>query len=127
MNLEIILNVSAVILGALATGIPTFIKWNKARKVSKTAKTEAEKKQAQLEMIEQANILIANAETAFKAVDDIMKSRSNGSAGPMKKKSVLTDLQAFALSKGYQFDTEFWSAKVDEIVSFTKAVNSKLH
>lgn len=124
MNLEIILNVAGVVLGALATGIPTFIKWNKARKATKTAKTEAEKKQAQIEMIEHANTLIAEAEVAFKAVDDIMKGR-NGSAGAMKKKSVLTDLQAYALSKGYQFDSEFWSTKIDEIVSFTKAVNSK--
>ena len=124
MNLEVIIHITAIILGALSSGIPILIKWNKVRKAKNSAVTEAEKKQAHIEMLEQANAFIANAETAFKAVDDIMKTK-NGSAGPLKKKSVVTDLQAFALSKGYEFDSEFWSSKVDEIVSFTKSVNGK--
>ncbi len=125
MNWGLLFNVASVVIGALASGIPILYKWNKARKAKNNAVTEAEKKQAQIEMLEQANALICEAETAFKSVDEIMKSRGTGSAGSLKKKSVLTDLQAFALSKGIEFDSEFWSAKVDEIVSFTKSVNSK--
>lgn len=125
MNWEIIIHIASVVVGALATGIPTFIKWNNARKATKTAVTETGRKQAQLEMVEQANILIAEAETAFKSVDEIMKARNSGSAGQLKKKSVISDLQAYALSKGYEFNSEFWSAKIDEIVAFTKSVNSK--
>lgn len=126
MNVEVIVNITAIILGALASAIPILFKWNKARKGKNTAVSEAEKQKAYNEMLEQVNSLIAIAETSFKAFDDVLKARNGGSAGSMKKESVITKLQAFALSKGYEFDSEYWSAKIDEIVNFTKSVNSKV-
>ena len=51
--------------------------------------------------------------------------QQNGSAGAMKKKSVSTDLQSYALAHGYEYDAAFWSAKIDEIVAFTREVNAK--
>lgn len=126
MNLEVIIHISAIILGALASGIPMFVKWNNARKNKNNAVNESTKKQAQIEMLEQANNFIALAETTFNSFDKVLKAQNNGSAGSLKKESVLNKLQAFAISRNYEFDSEYWSAKIDEIVSFTKSVNSKV-
>ena len=139
MNLEVIIYLAVLVLGALTSAIPMIIKWNNARKAKKRAenvlenteneaermKAEADKKTAQLEMLEQANALIQTAETTFSAFDNVLKAQHNGTAGSLKKENVINRLQAFALSKGYEFDAEFWSAKIDEIVAFTKSVNSK--
>jgi hypothetical protein len=124
MNWEVIVNITAIILGALGTGIPMFVKWNKARKNKNKAVTEAEKQKAHNEMLDHANSLIILAEETYKSFDKVMKAQGD-SAGRVKKKSVISDLQAFALTNGYEFDAEFWSNKIDEIVRFTKSVNSK--
>jgi hypothetical protein len=125
MNWGVILAIIPAVLGALASGLPILYKWNKARKAKNTAVTEADKKQAQIEMLEQANALIMVAEETYTLFDRVMKQQNNSSAGALKKDSVLTKLQAYALSKGYEFDSEYWSAKVDEIIKFTKSVNGK--
>lgn len=125
MELGVIVNVASIVLGALATGIPAIIKWNKDRKAKNNAINEAEKQKAQIEMLNQANSFIQIAEDTFNAFDRVMKAQHSGTAGALKKGSVMTNLQAFALSKGYEFDSEFWSNKVDEIVAFTKSVNAK--
>ena len=125
MDWGVIIHFASIVIGALATGIPILIKWNSARKAKNNAQTEAEAKQAQLEMLEQANSFIQTAESTFSAVDTVMKAQHTGTAGALKKENVLTRLQAFALSKGFNFDVEFWSAKIDEIVAFTKSVNNK--
>lgn len=125
MDWGVIIHIASIVLGALSAGIPILIKWNNARKAKNNAVTDAEAKQAQLEMLEMANAFIQTAETTFSAFDTVMKAQHSGTAGALKKENVLTRLQAFALSKGFEFDSEFWSAKIDEIVSFTKSVNSK--
>jgi hypothetical protein len=139
MKLYLIFSLITAILGALCTGVPIFYKWNKARKNKNVAeeklsestteaeikKAEAEKLKAELEMNEQAKAFIQMAETSFNSFDRVLKAQNHGTAGAMKKENVLTKLQAFALSKGYDFDCEFWSNKIDEIVNFTKSVNSK--
>ena len=57
-------------------------------------------------------------------VDNILK-QSGSSAGAVKKDTVMTKLQAYALDKGYEFDVAYWRNKVDEIVTLTKQVNAK--
>lgn len=125
MDWNLILHLASIVLGAIVTGVPILIKWNMARVAKNNAKTESEKKQAQIEMSEQANQLIKNAEITFSSFDKVMKAQNNGSAGALKKESVLNNLQAFAISKGYEFDSTYWSEKIDEIVAFTKQVNNK--
>lgn len=125
MNVEVIIHIIALVIGAISSAIPILMKWNKARKLKNTAISEAEKQKAHNEMLEQANSFIALAEITFDSFDKVLKDQNNGSAGSMKKESVLNKLQAFAISKGYEFDSDFWSEKIDEIVSFTKAVNRK--
>lgn len=131
MKIEIFIHLAAIILGALSTGIPIALKLSKAIKAKRSAfeatdniKAEADEAKAFNEMLTYAFDLIQVAEDAFKGIDKVMKSQ-NSSAGGMKKKSVLSDLQSFALSNGMKFDSSFWSKKIDEIVEFTKTVNAK--
>lgn len=124
MEMSLIFHIIALVLGFITGFIPILIKWNKARRDKKSAKTEAEKEKAEKEMREYLDELIIQAEKSFVVLDKVMKAQ-NSSAGSMKKKSVFTDLQAFAISKGFDFDIDFWSKKIDEIVAFTKEVNSK--
>jgi hypothetical protein len=74
-------------------------------------------------MFTQAQSLIQAAEVAFDGFDKFMKAQ-NSSAGTMKKDNVVSKLQAYALSNGYAYDSEFWSSKIDEIVKFTREVNA---
>lgn len=117
-----------IILFAVAfivtTAIPYTVKLISASKAKKAATTEAEKEKARNDMVNVANEFILAAETAFKGFDSLMRQQ-NTTAGEMKKDTVITKLQAYALSHGYEFDAEYWSQKVDEIVAFTKKVNAK--
>ncbi len=103
----------------------------KAKKAAVEAKTEAEKAQAEAEkaaaelaMEQAAKIFIAEAENLYKAYDEILKARGE-SAGAMKKETVLAKLRTFAIEKGFSLDVSEWSAKIDELVKFTKSVNAK--
>lgn len=123
------LNIVYIILGILATLVstvlPLIFKFVKAIKAVKEAKTEAEAEKAYNDMLAQAQSLIQAAETAFEGFDKVMKSQGS-SAGAMKKDNVVSKLQAYALSRGYTYDAEFWSTKIDEIVKFTREVNANI-
>lgn len=120
-------NVLYIVLGILTTAVttvlPVVLKLIKSIKAYKAAKTEAEAEKAYNDMLSQAQSLIGAAEVAFAGFDKVMKAQGS-SAGAMKKDNVVSKLQAYALSHGYTYDAEFWSAKIDEIVQFTRSVNS---
>ena len=109
----------------ITTAIPFIIKLWSASKAKKAATTAAEKERAHNDMLAVVNGFIADAESAFKGFDALMRSQQNTTAGAMKKDTVITKLQAYALSHGYEFDAEYWSTKIDDIVAFTKKVNCK--
>jgi type IV secretory pathway TrbF-like protein len=109
----------------ITTAIPFIIKLASTIKAKKSATTEAEKQSAHNDMVATLNGFIADAEVAFKGFDALMRQQQNTTAGAMKKDTVLTKLQAYALSHGYEFDAEYWSQKIDDIVAFTKKVNAK--
>lgn len=123
------LEIFKIILFALSfiitTAIPFVIKLASTIKAKKSATTEAQKQAAHNDMLATVNGFIADAEAAFKGIDSLMRSQQGTTAGAMKKKNVLADLQAYALAHGYEFDAEYWSNKIDEIVAFTKKVNAK--
>lgn len=79
---------------------------------------------AENDLLTVVNGFIAAAEETFAGFDKVMKTQ-NSSAGGVKKENVMTKLQAYALEKGYKIDLAYWSAKVDELVAFTKSVNAK--
>ena len=119
-----ILKAVLVALGTfVGTGVPLIIKLVSAHKQAKAAKTEAEAQKAYNDMLTTAQSLIGAAEVAFDGFDKVMKAQGS-SAAAMKKDNVLSKLQAYALSNGYEFDAVYWSDKIDEIVKFTREVNA---
>lgn len=109
----------SAILGLLTTGIPLFL----SIKARKNADTVADKEKANADLLATAKNFISAAEVAFDGFDKMMKAQGS-SAGAMKKDTVFTKLQAYALQNGYDFDASEWSAKIDELVAFTKSVNA---
>lgn len=124
MSLQTIYIIIAIASTLIGTTIPAIIAFVKSYKKYKQAKTEAEKEAAVNEMTTAAKTFIANAEELYKEVDGVLKTQ-NKSAGSLKKKDVMSELQTLASSKGYEFDPEFWSEKVDKIVELTRKVNAK--
>lgn len=109
----------------LITLIPAVIGWVTKFKAYKNAKTDAEK-QAILNDINNSVVqFIADAEKTFEALDVSLKQRGAASGcGTMKKESVLTKIQSLCLAKGIEYDSQYWSDKVDELVKLTNTVNT---
>jgi hypothetical protein len=125
MNWLNIIYIAISILSTVITvGIPAFLSLRNAWKARKAAETEAEKAKANADLLATAKAFISAAEVAFEGFDKMMKSQGQ-SAGAMKKDNVFSKLQAYALQNGYTFDADEWSNKIDELVAFTKNVNSK--
>lgn len=112
------------ILAPFVPLVPTGIALFKSIKARRAAQTEAAKEKANADLLATAKNFIAAAEVAFAGFDKTMKAQGS-SAGAMKKDTVFNKLQAYALQNGYAFDVDEWSAKIDELVAFTKSVNSK--
>lgn len=124
MTVSEILYIVYIVLAFIVGIIPAIIGFIKAAKEKKNAKTAEESEAAQKDMLTQANSLIVAAEDFYGALDAVLKSNGQ-SAGAYKKESVMNKLQAYATEKGYVFNAEYWSTKIDEIVKLTKEVNAK--
>lgn len=139
-KIETILKIVSIVASFLfATLIPFIIaaiKKGKAYKQAQeeiaAAKTEEDRKAAELkaetaknELLDMTNSLIQEAENTYKNVDKILKTQTGTGSGAVKKESVMTKLQAACLERGVEFDADYWSAKIDELISLTKAVNAK--
>lgn len=123
---RMIIAIVASIAGLLfVTVIPTIVKYVKTWKEYKAAKTEAERQAAINEMLGYANELVAAAEETYKKVDTLLKQDGGKGSGAVKKDSVMTKLQAKCIEKGIEFDSEYWSEKVDDIVKLTRTVNAQ--
>lgn len=122
---QIIAIVGAVASFLFVTLIPNIIILVKKWKEAKNAKTEAEKEAVYNDLLCQMNKLIANAEAAYKQVDEIVKQKGGQGSGAAKKDNVMTKLQNYCLQKGVAFDEEYWSKKIDDTVAMTKQVNIK--
>lgn len=125
MSAETIGKIVAVAIPLILSLITTLIEGIKAHKHKKAAKTEKEKFEAYQQMLEAANGFIVDAESFYKNLDTILKQQNMGSAGVYKKESVMNKLQSFAEGLKVNFDKDFWSKKIDELVKVTKSVNSK--
>ena len=108
----------------VGTAVPFLVAVKKAHKKRNHAQTEAEKAMANTELMNLAKGLIADVEREFKDYNAFLKSRG-ASAGSVKKNSVMTDLKAYAIEKGYDFDETEWSDAIDNLVAFTRNVNAK--
>lgn len=136
MNIENILNIVYALAAFLTAAIPLAIALiaNIKRKIfiaKQLAVSKDETERAQLnasqavattEMNDICATLISNAEVLYKDVANLLKKEGK-SAGAVKKDSVMSKLQAYALENGYTFDATYWNEKIDEIVALTKHVN----
>ena len=71
-----------------------------------------------------AQNFIVEAENLYKDIDTIVKGQGK-TCGAIKKDSVMTKIQDGCITKGVEFDKEFWSAYIDEQVKLTRQVNAK--
>lgn len=122
MQILQIVGYSVTFLVGLITSIVGFVKAAKAKKKAQTAEAS---EAAQQKMIDEANKLIESAETFYKSLDNVLRQTEGTTAGVYKKESVMVKLQSYAASLGITFDADYWSSKIDELVRFTKNVNSK--
>lgn len=122
---EILTIVSTVASFLFVTLIPTIIGLVKKWKDAKAAKTDAEKQAIYNDMLNQVNTLVATAETTFSALDASLKAQGKSGCGALKKDTVMNKIQTYALTKGIDFDADYWSTKIDEVVAVTKKVNAK--
>lgn len=123
-KLALIIEIGKLAIAFLAAAIPGVILFLNSVKKFKVAKDQAEKEEAKNDMLAAVNILISDAESLYSGVDNALKNQGQ-SAGILKKDSVMAKLQAYAIDKGYTFDSTYWSEKIDEIVTLTKAVNTR--
>lgn len=135
-NIETVLKVVYAVASAVAVAIPLVIALVKNVKTkvkirkelananddAEKAKLEAASSAATAEMLGVCDELIANAEVLYSDVSLILK-REGKSAGVVKKDSVMSKLQAYALERNYEFDAKYWDSKIDEKVAMTKKVN----
>lgn len=131
----------ALLAAVLAAFFPTFFSKLKAvRRAAETAAeavaerdtavaaaevaaAQAQAAQAELDLTEKMQAEVQAAETAYQTFDAVAKQNGT-SCGAMKREHVLAKLQAYALSKGYNFDAEKWGAALDAFVAVTKVVNA---
>ena len=124
-----------IVLSTCAPAIVAYVKTRGKRKkaevaleeaISEKDKAEAEaaKEKADAELMQIARNFIASMETTLDGFDKIMKAQGS-SAGLMKKDLVFIKLQAYALQHNYAFDANVWSDIIDDLVGFTKSVNTK--
>lgn len=126
-QLKLILTIVSTVASFLfVTLIPSVILLIKKWKEYKNAKTGAEKEAILNEISTACVDFIKNAEEAFKPLDQAMKKENpNNGCGAVKKRDVLTQVQALCMQKGLEYDSKYWSDKVDELVEMTKKVNTK--
>lgn len=121
---DVVKIVIAIASFLFATLIPSIILLVNKWKALKKAKTEAEKQAIYNDMLGVANTLVGDAEDLYREVDAIVKQRG-GTMGLVKKDGVMNKLQAICIEKGVEFDKEYWSNKIDEIVAVTRKVNAR--
>lgn len=138
MTASEIISIVIPIVTFLVGAVPAFIAMGAAikkyRRTSKelesasdeaaTAKLEAEQAEAVNDMTNALQQLVAQTEVLYADVASQLKS-SGKSAAAVKKDSAMVKLQAYALTKGYEFDEEYWSEQLDNMVNMTKIVNAK--
>lgn len=125
MAIKDIFTLLGVLLGFVTSVlIPSVIVMiNQVKKVRLT-KTEAEKQAALSDLKNLARNFVVEAENLYKDIDAIVKQNGK-TCGAVKKDSVMTKIQDACLTKSVDFDKEFWSQEVDDLVAATRSVNAK--
>lgn len=91
--------------------------------LAEEAAAKARAAEAELDLNKKMQDAVQDEEKALQTFDAFAKQNGT-SLGAMKRDNVLNKLQAYALSKGYNFDAEKWGAAIDAFVAVTKVVNA---
>lgn len=125
MALKDIITLISTLLGFVTTIlIPTIIVMINRIKAVRAAKTEAEKQAAINEITELMKGFCADTESYFKAYESEVKA-NGGSCAAAKQDSVLTKVLKECITRGLDYDQQYWAKKVDDYVASTKVVNAK--
>lgn len=123
--MEILKNyILPALVWVLVTGIPATITIVKNIKAYRSAKTEAERANAQNAIVAETKRLVAEAEVLYAETNTMLK-RNNSSAGGLKKGYVVNALKAFCLEHGYAWTAEGLDTAIEEEVAYTKTVNAR--
>ncbi len=126
MELMDIIKITGTLAGFLFTVlIPTIIVMINRINAVRKANTEAEKQTAINELKAEAQEFIIGAESLYADIDAIVKQQGK-SLGAIKKDSVMTKIQDACILKHIEFDKEYWSKVVDDLVTVTRQVNAKV-
>lgn len=122
-------SILGVVVAALVSFLITFKKTMKAKKGVQTEADEA-KAIAAVEAAKNAinaeiERLVQVDETAYAALDGLLKTNQKGTAGSIKFRDVLLSLHDFCLDNGYTWNEEEMTKAITDKVAFTKTVNSK--
>ncbi len=125
MELMDIIKITGTLAGFFFTVlIPTIIVMINRIKAVRIAKTEAEKQTAINELKAEAQEFVMGVETLYADIDAVVKQQGK-SLGAIKKDSVMTKIQDACILKHIEFDKEYWSKVIDDLVTVTKQVNAK--
>lgn len=125
MALKDIITLISTLLGFVTTIlIPTIIVMINRIKAVRAAKTEAERQAAINEITELMKGFCADTESYFKAYESEVKA-NGGSCAAAKQDSVLTKVLKECITRGLDYDQQYWAKKVDDYVASTKVVNAK--
>ncbi|MDE7100372.1 MAG: hypothetical protein K2O05_00785, partial [Anaeroplasmataceae bacterium] len=105
MNLEMLLSLMATGIGFMISLFTLIIKLSKNKKVRKTA-------EEMLSFTEKLSTFVEEAE------------KFSHYTGAEKKNFVLTKLNQFSIDNHMNFDEEWVSSKIDEVISLTNKVNA---
>ena len=120
-KLQIIISIAATLVTTL---IPSVVALWKAIKAKRAAQTEAAAEKAQNAINAEIKRLVAGAEVSFEAIDKLLKAQHQ-TAGPMKKRDVVSNLKTFCLENGFGWDDAAMDKAIEDEVAFTKVVNAK--
>lgn len=125
MAIKDILTLVSVLLGFVTSVlIPSVIVMINRIKAVRNAKTEAEKQAAINDITELMKGFCADTESYFKAYESEVKAKG-GSCSAAKQDSVLTKVLKECITRGIDYDQQYWAKKVDDYVASTKVVNAK--
>ena len=124
MTIDKIITFAVSVIGFIVTvAVPTVVVLVRKVKNLKAANNDAERAAIVSDILSEAKNLVVAAEELYKDTNAILKAQGK-SCGALKKDKVMTDIQQLCLSKGINFDKDFWSAEVEKIVAVTKKVNA---
>lgn len=118
-SIEEILSIAVgclALLSALIGYIVTLIKNGKNKKLVKAAETVNEIAELATEKVVEVEKLFSQAANVLKAV--------GVKTGEIKKESVMTYIEGRCVEKGILFDEEYWSERVEKLVSVLNAAKN---